>query len=104
MRDTQPTRVVRCDGTSSKVIEDSVVVEEPLEVRVNNQAIGVTMRTPGDDFDLAVGLMRTAGIVQRFAEISTIAYWPDEQDPELRNIVTISLVDTTRSVQSSRTR
>ena len=34
---------------------DTVLVEEPLEVRVEGEALATTMRTPGDDFDYAIG-------------------------------------------------
>src|SRR6476619_6911260 len=102
MRDTQTTRVVRCDVTSTSVMQDHVVVEEPLEVRVNSESIGITMRTPGDDFDLAIGLLRTEGIIRRFEEVGTMAYCPDEQDPDLKNIVNVTLIDSSRKVRTSR--
>ena len=35
---------------------DTLAVEEPLEIRVGGTSLSVTMRTPGDDFDLALGL------------------------------------------------
>jgi len=104
MRDTHPFKVLRCDSVSTNEFEDQVVVEEPLEVRVNNHSIGITMRTPGDDFDLAVGLLRTEGIIQRFEEVGTVAYCPDEQDANLRNVVNVTLVDSRRSVHASRVR
>jgi FdhD protein len=43
--------------------QDSVAVEEPLEVRVNGEAVAVTMRTPGHDEDLALGFCLSEGIV-----------------------------------------
>src|SRR6476659_2842237 len=36
---------------------DDVAVEEPLEIRISGESIAVTMRTPGDDLDLAVGFL-----------------------------------------------
>jgi FdhD protein len=41
---------------------DEVAVEEPLEIRVNGTPIAVTMRTPGDDEDLALGFLLSEGI------------------------------------------
>lgn len=59
--------VVRFDGASrpARVEEvfDRVTVEEPLEIRANGEPIAVTMRTPGDDADLAVGFLVTEGVV-----------------------------------------
>ena len=49
--------LVEHDGT-----EDAVAVEEPLEIRVDGQALAVTMRTPGDDEDLALGFLFGEGL------------------------------------------
>jgi len=43
---------------------DVLVVEEPLEIRLNNIPLAVVMRTPGHDFDLARGFLLTEGILQ----------------------------------------
>ncbi len=43
--------------------EDEVVVEEPLEIRVNGAPAAITMRTPGDDLDLAAGFLWTEGVI-----------------------------------------
>src|SRR5260370_14808985 len=102
MRDLKRLRVLKLDGEQLKHIEDQVVVEEPLEIRVNGESITVTMRTPGHDFDLAIGLLWTEGIIHARDEIGTIAYCPDEDQPELKNIVNVRLVDVSRKVQSSR--
>ncbi len=52
-------RIVR-DGE-----EDFVAVEEPLEIRVDGEAIAVTMRTPGHDEELALGFLRGEGLIER---------------------------------------
>jgi FdhD protein len=41
---------------------DEIAVEEPLEIRVNGQAVAVTMRTPGQDEELALGFLISEGI------------------------------------------
>ena len=92
----------KLDGEQQKHIEDELVVEEPLEVRVNGDSLSVTMRTPGDDFDLATGMLWTEGVIHSSDEIGTIAYCPDEQDPDLKNVINVSLVDTSRKWESSR--
>jgi FdhD protein len=40
---------------------DTLAVEEPLEIRVDGHAVSVTMRTPGEDLDLALGFLTTEG-------------------------------------------
>ena len=44
-------------------IEDEVAVEEPLEIRVDGAPIAVTMRTPGDDDELALGFLHGEGLI-----------------------------------------
>ncbi len=44
---------------------DTLAVEEPLEIRLNNIPLAVVMRTPGHDFDLARGFLLTEGILQK---------------------------------------
>lgn len=48
---------------------DRVVVEEPLEIRVGDEPIAVTMRTPGDDEDLAIGFLVTEGVLSSADEV-----------------------------------
>ena len=42
---------------------DLLAVEEPLEIRVDGEPLTVTMRTPGDDIDLAAGFLFTEGLL-----------------------------------------
>ena len=58
-------RVLRLPGGQAE--QDSVAVEEPLEIRVNGAPVAVTMRTPGDDEELALGFLISEGIRPRSA-------------------------------------
>ena len=51
---------------------ESVAVEEPLEIRLGDTPLAVTMRTPGDDPDLALGFLLTEGVVLSPGEISRV--------------------------------
>ncbi len=44
-------------------IDDSVAVEEPLEIRVDGSPLAVTMRTPGNDEELALGFLHGEGLI-----------------------------------------
>jgi formate dehydrogenase assembly factor FdhD len=51
---------------------DTLTVEEPLEIRVAGKALSITMRTPGDDFDLAAGFLVGEGVVRAAAGVHSI--------------------------------
>ncbi|OLT39220.1 sufurtransferase FdhD [Serinicoccus sp. CNJ-927] len=74
-RVTQRRRVrrLRADGTQ-RDRADVVAGEEPLEIRVGGRSFSVTMRTPGDDFDLAVGFLHGEGVVGSWADVAQIDY------------------------------
>jgi FdhD protein len=48
---------------ASKRVPDRVIVEEPLEIRLDGNLVATTMRTPGDDFELAVGFCHAEGLL-----------------------------------------
>jgi FdhD protein len=56
---------------------DELTAEEPLEIRIQGSPLSVTMRTPGADFDLAVGFLVTEGIIAGAEEILTMRMCPD---------------------------
>ena len=56
---------------------DDVSTEEPLEIRVGAVSLSVTMRTPGDDFDLVAGFLVTEGIVSAANEIDAMRMCPE---------------------------
>ena len=70
---TIKSEVHRFDGTSIEPETDQVVVEEPLEIRVNSKAFSTLMRTPGDDEDLAVGLLYGEGVIDSRADIGALS-------------------------------
>ena len=53
---------------------ETLVVEEPLEIRVNGAAVTVTMRTPGSDIELAQGFLLTEGVIAGREDVLTIRY------------------------------
>jgi FdhD protein len=53
---------------------DSLVTEEPLEIRLGGRPLVITMRTPGDDFDLAAGFLVSEGVVSRGGDVRAIRY------------------------------
>jgi FdhD protein len=97
-----PWRITEIRGESVKQIPTSVVVEEPLEIRINEQPVAVLMRTPGAEKELAVGFCLSEGLIASLSDIalvhhcgrsSPIMMEDSEADlEESRNMVRITLV------------
>jgi len=76
--------VERVNGAAARIAEqDNLAVEEPLEIRLGyetankrreHKSISITMRTPGDDFELAAGFLFTEGIIHDASEIEEIKH------------------------------
>jgi FdhD protein len=93
--------LLKIDEHQSRSTNDYVVIEEPLEIRLQlsgahgnspEQSVSITMRTPGDDFELAAGFLFTEGILSCRDEIEQIRYCvgPDKEKQHF-NIVSVSL-------------
>jgi FdhD protein len=80
---------------------DVLAGEEPMEIRVNGEPVSVTMRTPGNDFELALGFCLTEGIVDDPARVRAIRYCLGEEAQEY-NVVDVHLVDPTLVPASMR--
>ena len=92
-------RVLSRDGSGVTEREDSLAVEEPLEIRLKNPADGrvepfvTTMRTPGDDEDLCAGLLFAEGVLARPEDLLALERPSDPRiDPELRANVVVATV------------
>ena len=68
-----------------------LIVEEPLEIRIESVPYAVLMRTPGDEIELAAGFCLTEGIVDSFREIASIDFCADETEDIRDNIITVKL-------------
>jgi FdhD protein len=75
--------------------EEHLATEEPLEIRVGDRRIAVTMRTPGADFELAAGWLHAEGVVATASDVRAVRYCTDvDLDPDERfNVVTVDLAD-----------
>ncbi|MGX2993640.1 formate dehydrogenase accessory sulfurtransferase FdhD [Streptomyces sp. JNUCC 64] len=73
-RVTERRRVVRVRDGRVDRRPDTLVAEEPLEIRLNGRPLAITMRTPGDDFALAVGFLVSEGVLASAAELRSVAY------------------------------
>jgi FdhD protein len=69
------TRIIRFEDGVRSDAEDVVAVEEPLEIRVGEKPVSVTLRTPGEDFDLAAGFLSSESILTSPADVESIRHW-----------------------------
>ncbi|CAM5282212.1 hypothetical protein GCM10010345_74250 [Streptomyces canarius] len=67
-------KVVRVRQGNVSTRADTVAAEEPLEIRLNGEALAITMRTPGDDFALAAGFLVSEGVLGSVEELRTMTY------------------------------
>jgi FdhD protein len=73
---TTRRRVLRIRDGQAGYRPDTLAVEEPMEIRVADRPLAVTMRTPGDDVDLATGFLVSEGVAQVAEHIAGIRYCP----------------------------
>ncbi|OPC81276.1 sulfurtransferase FdhD [Embleya scabrispora] len=90
-RVTSRHKVVRLGGDAPPVPRiDTLVAEEPLDIRLGGRTVTVTMRTPGDDFDLVAGFLAAEGVVGAAEDLAAMRYCAGTDD-EGRN--TYNVVD-----------
>jgi len=95
-RPTTASHITAVDGTQARDRPDRLVTEEPMEIRVRSagqeaQPLAVTMRTPGHDFELAIGFCVTEGIVADPGDVAEVAYCLDVPAEQHYNVVTVGL-------------
>ncbi len=82
--------MTRIAENSREIRFDSLVAEEPLEIRVGGRSLAVTMRTPGNDFELATGFLLSEGLITGAADVATISYCPGP-DTQAFNVLDVAL-------------
>jgi FdhD protein len=70
---------------------DELAAEEPLEIRVGRRPLAVTMRTPGQDLDLALGFLLTEGIIGTAGDVVTAQLCAGAETPNTYNVVDVVL-------------
>lgn len=87
-------RVIRAmsDGTT-RVREEKLAGEEPLEIRFGHTSFTTSMRTPGDDFDLVAGFLLAEGIVTKAEHLAAMRYClgTDEDGNQTYNVIEVQL-------------
>ncbi|MEU0209563.1 formate dehydrogenase accessory sulfurtransferase FdhD [Streptomyces canus] len=92
-RVTERRRVVRVRDGAVSTRPDTLVAEEPMEIRLGGKPLAITMRTPGDDFALAAGFLVSEGVVSRADDVANIVYCAGARDDgsNTYNVVDVQL-------------
>lgn len=92
-RVTERRRTLRIRDGAVSARPDTLVAEEPLEIRLNGRPLTITMRTPGDDFALATGFLVSEGVVAAADDVRQIQYCAGTNDEGVNtyNVVDVRL-------------
>lgn len=93
--------VKRVNGFTSSLLADLISIEEPLEIRIVysphgerlQKNVSVTMRTPGNDCDLAIGFLFTEGIISSYLDVKAVSHAGMECSSQKENIVHVELAE-----------
>jgi len=92
--------VSKINTSGVELKSDLLAVEEPLEIRIGfgmmtdrqQKSVSVTMRTPGHDFELAIGFLYTEGIIHHVDQVESVKYCEDlGKQEEKGNVVRVEL-------------
>ena len=94
-RPTTSVRVQAWTEGSLRDRPDKIVTEEPMEIRIHGlgqdaKSLVVIMRTPGNDFELAVGFCVTEGIIDGVDELAEVRYCVGPNAEQEYNVVTVA--------------
>jgi FdhD protein len=87
--------IARLSADGTRRHEDTLAAEEPLELRVNGTALTVTMRTPGEDVELAHGFLLTEGVIGSREDVALARYCPGatEDGRNTYNVLDLALAE-----------
>jgi len=91
-RSVELTQVTEWEDGRVRKVQDSLAAEEPLEIRIGGVPLTVTMRTPGNDLELAAGFLLTEGIIESPEQIAGLRTKAPENGLK-SNVVEVELRD-----------
>lgn len=81
---------IGADGRPQR-FRDQLAIEEPLEIRVRGRSIAITMRTPGNDDELAAGFLVSEGLIRERRDIVEIAHCRRGEAADFENTLNVFL-------------
>lgn len=82
--------VTRVRGGARETVNDELATEEPLEIRIAGDTFAVTMRTPGHDRELVLGLLFSEGVISSVDDVSGVAHCGRTGDEGRENTVEVT--------------
>lgn len=92
-RNLRVTKVRIGDSVETDTRADTVIVEEPLEIRVGGPVLTTTMRTPGHDIELAHGFLHSEGLIDAADQVTEARYCAGATGPDGRNTYNVLELD-----------
>ena len=92
-RSIEVTQVIEWADGRLRRVQDSIAGEEPLEIRIGDAPLAVTMRTPGHDLELAAGFLFTEGLIQSREQLKSLEAITDGKRAGRGNSVIAQLAD-----------
>ena len=93
MNSARISNVLRYENGDVRTSPDELAREEPLEIRVRGRPVSVTMRTPGDDAELAAGFLLSEGIVRGRDDVLRVEHCGRNDDGNVLNVQLAPLVN-----------
>jgi FdhD protein len=92
------TQVTEWEDGEVRRVEDYLAGEEPMEMRMGRSSLGVTLRTPGDDIELAAGFLLTEGVISQQEQLISLKLddASDKNGRSDRNVVRVRLARSAR--------
>jgi len=87
LRSLPATRIA---SSSERAVDEDLVVEEPLDIRISGDTLAVTMRTPGHDRELVLGFLWAEGIIASLGDLAAIAHCGRPEDASFGNTIEVT--------------
>ncbi len=89
----RPVRIARYDAGTWKTRDDEIASEEPLQLLLDGEPLSVIMRTPGNDIELALGLLHAERVITSLADVASLRISAEADEREARVPVSSDLVE-----------
>ena len=86
-------RIARYDAGTWKASDDEIAAEEPLQLLLDGEPLSVVMRTPGNDIELALGLLHAERVITSLADVASLRISAEAGEREERLPVTADLLE-----------